>query len=252
MTSRITKKLWKKVPTVKGAAPSGWLTIAEFAKRAGDIKVQAVYKGIENGKVSRKHIAILDGSNEQRKVIIDWDAAAYEFIAQRRAAYRPDDFEENDSHEYKPFKVTPQQELSREVYAETVSQIVGEVTGNRDIDLDDLTDGQQRIVNQRLVTQKTPVPIPTDGTTAKYVKVLLEIEKQSMALRKEANELIDMTTERAILANLSAQLNGNASKAIPKWSPILAAEEDPRVIRQLLKKMFVDIFRPMEENDGDE
>lgn len=245
---RITTSLWGKIPTVGNPPPDGWLTISQFAERASmktSSAVQQIYKAIESGKIDRKHLAMMLGGT-QRTVVIDWDSAAYNFIAARRRGSRPDDFVENAAHEYKPFKRTAQQEIAAREEQEMVSAVIAEVKGEAQTEL---TEEQQRIVNQRLVTLQTVVPVPDDVTTAKYVKELLEIEKRQVELRKEANQLIEIDTERSILASLAAQLNGNANKAIPKWSTIFAAEEDPRVIRQLMKQMFVDVFRPM---DGDE
>lgn len=242
--SRITNKLSGVVPIIKNPPPPGWLTISQFCERAGGMKVQQIYKAIDAGKISTKHMAMIKGDRDRRIVVIDWDAAAYDFIAARRQGSRPADFKINDAREYKPFRLSAQQKIAVEKEEMRREEIVAEITSTTETPPGDSK--LQDIVDERLVNDKMVITRVVDVTTARYRKEQLEIEKRQIELRKESNELITTDTERSMLAGIAAQLNGNASKSIPKWSPIFAAEEDPRVIRQLMKKMYVDIFKPME------
>lgn len=247
MTNKIVKKLWNHVPKIKQPVPDGWLTIAEFCDRAGNMKVQRIYKAIEFGRIPKKHMAITKAKNRQDIVVIDWDAAAYDYIAAGKQAFRPPDFKINDAREYKPFRRSAQQKIAVEKDEVRREEIVAEITGatpGKNID-----SKLQDIVDERLVNDKMVITQVMDVTTARYRKEQLEIEKRQIELRKESNELITFDTERSMLAGIAAQINGNASKSIPKWSPIFAAEEDPRVIRQLMKQMYVDILTPMEVED---
>lgn len=248
MTTRLIDKLWGVVPTVR-EAPEGWLTIAEFAARAGDMAVRQIYKGIDDGKISRKHMAILNVSGEQRVVLIDWDAAAYDFVIQRRPGSRPEDFVQNPAREYKPFRTTPQQDAIDEAVAQRRAEITSHIDGGTPGS--PLSGQTQDIVDERLVNDQMVVQPVIDNTSAKFREIQLNVEKKSLELRMLANEVISFDTQRSMMGGISAELNGNASKAIPKWSPIFAAEDDPRVVRQLMKQMFVDILKPMENSDED-
>lgn len=230
------------IPNVGNPPPEGWLTIAEFAERSG-VQARQVYKAIDDGKIPRKHLAMMLGGT-QRTIVIDWDATAYDFIAARRQGSRPPDFIENAAREYKPFRLSAQQEIAVEAEDERRQEIENEILDGNTTGLS--KEQIQNIVDERLVNEKMVKQPVVDTTSARYRKEQLEIEKRQVELKKIANQLIDIETNRSILAGLAAQLNGNASKAIPKWSPIFAAEDDPRVIRQLMKQMFVDILKPMD------
>ena len=245
MAKSITKKLWGKVPMHKGAAPAGWVTIAEFSERSGGLKTPHIYKAIGDGRIPQKHLAINHPYGEQQRLIIDWDAVAYNFFEARRPAWRPEDFKINDAREYKPFGTTPQKEALKEEIEEKREEIKEQVVSKTETP-DDKVD---RIVNEQMVSDKMIIEPVIDVTTARYRKEQLEIEKRQIALKREANQLIDLDTERSILGGIAAELNGNANKAIPKWSPIFAAEDDPRKLRQLMKQMFVEIFKPLEVED---
>lgn len=230
------------IPNVGNPPPEGWLTIAEFAERSG-VQARQVYKAIDDGKIPRKHLAMMLGGT-QRTIVIDWDATAYDFIAGRRQGSRPADFVENAAREYKPFRLSAQQEIAAESEEKLRRKIEKEVLAGGTTGLS--SEQIQNIVDEQLVIEKMVKQPVVDTTSARYRKEQLEIEKRQVELRKEANQLIDLDTMRGILGGLAAELNGNASKAIPFWSPKFAQEDDPGVIRQLMKQMFVDILKPMD------
>ena len=247
MTTRITDRLSANLPVHNGEPPTGWLTTKQFVERMGLSNQTQVYKAIESGKISHKHMAINRRYNEQDRIIIDWDNAAYDFIMGRRAAYRPADFKQNNAKLYKPFAVSPQQEKEVDTEEERREQIKKDVENGTTSG-----DSTQDIVDERIVLDKMVLQPVIDQTSARYRKEQLEIEKRQIELKKEANELISMADERSLLAGIAAELNGNASKAVPKWSPIFAAEEDPIVVRQLMKKMFVEILTPIASKAGED
>lgn len=249
MANSLPKKLWDKVPHIKRPVPEGWLTIAEFCERAGISRVQQVYKGINDGKISRKHLALAPNENNNHVVLIDWDSTAYDFIAARRQGSRPSDFKINDAREYKPFHRSAQQEIAAHAEQQRRDEIMAEVKGEAlavgDSELND-------IVNHRLVTMNMNIPEPVDSTSTKHCNELVKFQKGQIELRKEANELITMANARSLLAGVAAEMSGAANRAIPAYSPILAAEENPIVVRQILKKIFAEVLRPIVEDKEDE
>lgn len=249
MSNRLTHRLWKVIPNVGSPPPEGWLTIAEFAERAGGILVQQIYKAIDNGKIPRKHLAMMLGGS-QRTIVIDWDATAYDFIAGRRQGSRPADFIENAAREYKPFRLSAQQEIAAEAEDERRHEIENEVIDGNTSGLS--SEQIQNIVDERLVNEKMVKQPVVDTTSARYRKEQLEIEKRQVELRKEANQLIDLDTMRGILGGLAAEIKGAANRAIPAYGPILAAEENPTVVRGILKKIFADLLRPLLNNKDNE
>lgn len=236
--SNILKNLYRKVKLHKGIPPAGWLTCIEYAERLGCKPVQ-INKAVKDGRIPRKHLALNDPPDGQRRVIINWDASIYDYLIKRRACYRPDDFEPNKARLYKPFNVAPH--LEDAIEEPPPPQDEGEQK----------KEPVQNIVDETLVDDEMRFESVIDTTSAKYRKEQLDIIKKQNELKREANELIAMSDERMLLGGLAAQLGGNASKAVPKWSPIFAAEKDPRKIRQLMKQMFTDIFKPLDEEVKD-
>lgn len=235
--SNILKDLYGKVKLHKGAPPSGWLTCIEYAERL-ECKPVQINKAVKDGRIPQKHLALNDPPEGQRRIIINWDASIYDYLINRRACYRPDDFKPNKARLYKPFNVAPHLE--------------GAITEEPEPEEDPKKDPVQNIVDETLVDDEMKFTPVIDTTSAKYRKEQLDIIKKQNDLKREANELITFSDERMLLGGLAAQLGGNASKAVPKWSPIFAAEKDPRKIRQLMKQMFTDIFKPLDDEVQDE
>lgn len=77
---------------------------------------------------------------------------------------------------------------------------------------------------------------------ARLKKLKLELIKQSLELQRAKNEVVSMDSISAIWLNMANQIKHNLLAFIPRISPVLAAETDPRICLSILENEIVDVL----------
>lgn len=98
--------LLEQLPLVDKPPNESWLKYSVFAKRAGANAV-LVKEAFKHDVIDHKHcVAIPSAKGAVLRLLIDWNAAGYDYILSRQKKYWPDDFKKNKKQQYKPIEVT--------------------------------------------------------------------------------------------------------------------------------------------------
>lgn len=220
--------------------PAGWLSVKEYATRAG-ASYMAIYTAVRDGRLPRRSVAAFRcGANKARRIIIDWDATAYQFFYDMRSRYRPADFVPNENREYKPI---------RKKGSDPASQI-NEIKVREAVTGQDFSSEFDRVreavfTPKDLLTDQMHLERVTDLTTARYRSEQLKIEKQQIELRKARNEVIETAQVVALNHQIAMEVKAEWGKLIPRLAPVLAAENDPREVKKILTDAWAQAFSPL-------
>ena len=209
-------KILKSLP-LHDACPLGFLTMKDFAERAG-ASGPSILKAVRSGKIARQHCASLKRKNSIN-LIIEWNAAGYNFIAVRKEQWWPKDFKLNDEHLYKPFDTGEE--------------------GEEEFD-DALDVGTDKVVKRRV----------TDIASAKFRVEQLKIERLEAELKLANNEVIPIVEVIAHELELALEIKASIVKVENKMAPLLAQANTVLECRSILEKHHREAFealKPLEE-----
>jgi len=200
------------------SCPPGYLTIADFKKRAG-ASGPSIIKAVRTGKIARQHCAAL-ARNKTRKLIIDWNAAGYGFIIIRDKKWWPEDFIPNDERTYLPLDKTDP----------TADEIVDELNGKGSVDYQAVT----------------------DIASAKYRVEQLKIAKMQAEIKLANNEVIPIEKVMAHERELALEIKASIRKAENKMAPLLAQANTVLECRAILESYHREAFealKPLEHTN---
>jgi len=217
-------KLLKSLPR-RDEMPPGYLTIAEFSKRAS-ISATSIFVSLRSGRISKRHcVALLN--TKRLRLAINWNTAGYDFVLSRRKHFWPDDFKPNDAKIYRPIGSVEVDEAIRELPNGTNG--TGE-TG----------------VNYEAVI---------DIASAKYRVEQLKIAKMQAEIKLANNEVIPTEKVMAYERELALEIKASIRKAENKMAPLLAQANTVLECRAILEAYHREAFealRPLETDSSNE
>jgi len=200
--------------------PQGWLTVKDYSKRAG-ITQTTLSHAVRTGKFPTKHLAQVRRDVGAPSVIIDWNATVYDYIYNKPMRFWPEDFEQNDSRQYKPLPVGTK-ETSREEGGDVPESNI----------------------------HYEPV---TDIHSAKLRHEQLRVKKLENEIKQADNITIPLkeviASNKACAIATRTAIQGSKKKMIPK----LCTTNDPRKIERILDEGLSHALKklgPMEGEDN--
>jgi len=239
------KDLLQKFPT----QPKGWLTLHQFMERAGLKNIQGIYDDVRKGRVPSQFIAMCPYKNRMT-VCVDWDSVAYDFMIQKRAAFRPDDFVENEARQYKPIRIKGDDPASQINRLKRAAHIEKRDTTE---EIEALKEAVQAIPdNQTTLFSSGSIVSPVvDLHSAKYRKEQLDIERKKIEVLILRNEMIEVKEIENEWRGLGITLRGEFEKAATQLAPELATIKDPREIKRRLSAAFIGICEQLWKDEND-
>ena len=215
------KKLKKSLPVYK-EAPSDYLSVGDFARRA-EASPPAIKKAIVAGKIPKQHCMIVDLGPRQKTVFINWNRCGYNYLASKNPKWWPKDFEINDACEYKPID-TP--DISDKGVMDAPSELFGE---------------------DEIQYQKV-----TDINSAKYRVEQLKIAKLQAEQKLANNELVLIKDVIALNREMGTELKAALKRSENKMAPELLHCKTVLEIRALLAayhREVIEVLNPIMPED---
>ena len=203
-------------------APDGFLDVVSYAERAGTTR-PTILKAIRSGKIPKKHcVSVRFSTNQRRKVLINWNATAYNYIVSRQEHTWPSDFERNDEHIYRPIEVSPG----------------AGADGNGE-------DGPP-VAGQLLTDEMDYQPV-VDLTSAKLRTEQLKILEAQTKIRVANNELVLIEEAAAIMGEIAMEVKGLLLRYINDVAPKVGPKKINVVdCRKILRENFVSVLTALE------
>lgn len=196
--------------------PPNFVTLSTFSRGAYVTNTHLMAK-IKNGSFQRQYLCAThrsDNRDGRLKIMLNWNALAYDYIASRPASKRPADFRKNSDREYKPLPELQQSKKKKHKKTKPSN-----------------TDADTRSGTKRLSHI-------TDLGEAKLEKEKLAILQKQAEIQLGENEVMLVDDVAMIVQGIAHETKSMIRRAINQAAPRVAATSNVITCREIMEDKF--------------